>query len=244
MNYIKFFIIGSLLSTSSVYGQEPTDPKATEDWSRKPAVIAPVETKWTRPADAVVLLDANTCLWTKTDGSPMEWSNENGVITVKPGSGGIISSQKFEDCHLHIEWRSPLIVKGEGQGRGNSGIFLQSMYEVQVLDSYNNETYFNGQAGSIYKQHAPLFNACAKTGEWNVFDIIYKAPKFDHKGDKIDAGRITVIHNGIVIQNNAIILGTTPNVGYPKNPVHHGAPLMLQDHSDLVSYRNIWIRRL
>ncbi len=244
MNSNKIFLVCSLLSGTSLFGQEPTDAKATEDWSRKPVVISPVETKWPRPADAIVLLDPNTCLWTNTDGSPMGWTNENGVITVKPGSGGIISSQKFEDCHLHVEWRSPLVVKGEGQGRGNSGIFLQSMYEVQVLDSYNNETYYNGQAGSIYKQYPPLTNACSKTGEWNTFDIIFRAPKFDHYGEKIESGRITVIHNGLVIQNNVTILGTTPNVGYPKNPVHRGAPLLLQDHSDLVSYRNIWIRRL
>ena len=203
-----------------------------------------METKWSRPADAIVLLDSKTCLWTKKDGSPIEWNNDNGVITVKPGTGDIISAQKFEDCHLHIEWRSPSIVKGEGQGRGNSGIFLQSLYEVQVLDSYNNDTYYNGQAGSIYKQHPPLSNACAVSGEWNTFDIIYKAPKFDHFGKNIELGRLTLIHNGIVIQNNTTILGTTPNIGFPKNPVHHGAPIMLQDHADLVSYRNIWIRRL
>ncbi|MBK8516312.1 MAG: DUF1080 domain-containing protein [Saprospiraceae bacterium] len=228
----------------SLYGQEPTDAKDTEDWSRKPVVVTPVDTKWPRPADAIILLDENNCSWTKQDGSPIEWTINNGIMTVKPGSGGIYSGQKFEDCHLHIEWRSPIIIKGEGQGRGNSGIFLQSLYEVQVLDSYNNETYFNGQAGSIYKQHPPLANACTKSGEWNVFDIIYRAPKFDYTGEKIESGRITVIHNGIVIQNNVQIFGTTPNSGFPKNPVHHGAPLMLQDHSDLVSYRNIWVRRL
>ncbi len=235
-----FFIIFS----KTLYGQEPTDPKATEDWTRPPAVVAPVQTTWLRPLDAVVLLDDKTCAWTKSDGTPIGWTNENGVITVKPGTGNVISNYKFEDCHLHIEWRSPAVVKGEGQGRGNSGVFMQSLYEVQVLDSYNNETYYNGQAGSIYKQNPPLFNACAKPGEWNVYDIIFKAPKYDVKGKKIQSGYITVIHNGIVIQNNTMIHGTTPYIGYPKNPVHHGAPIMLQDHSDLVSYRNIWVRRL
>lgn len=230
--------------TCVLFGQEPTDPKATEDWSRPPVIVTPVETIWPRPSDAFVLLDDKICAWSKLDGTPITWTNENGVITVKPGTGNIISSHKFEDCHLHIEWRSPVIVKGEGQGRGNSGVFLQSIYEVQVLDSYNNETYYNGQAGSIYKQQAPLANACSKPGEWNVYDIIYKAPKYDIKGDKIQSGYITVIHNGIVIHNNTLIHGTTPFIGYPKNPVHRGAPIMLQDHSDLVSYRNIWVRRL
>ena len=153
MKVLHIFFICFLFCITAINGQEPTDPKATENWSRKPPVITPVETKWSRPADAIVLLDSKTCLWTKKDGSPIEWNNDNGVITVKPGTGDIISAQKFEDCHLHIEWRSPSIVKGEGQGRGNSGIFLQSLYEVQVLDSYNNDTYYNGQAGSIYKQH-------------------------------------------------------------------------------------------
>ncbi len=237
--FYYFIIFGNIL-----YAQEPSDPKATEDWTRPPAVVSPVEINWPRPLDAVVLLDDKTCTWTKLDGTPIGWTNENGVITVKPGTGNIISKSKFEDCHLHIEWRSPAAVKGEGQGRGNSGVFLQSLYEVQVLDSYNNETYYNGQAGSIYKQQPPLFNACAKPGEWNVYDIIFKAPKYDVEGKKIQSGYITVIHNGVVIQNNTMIHGTTPYIGYPKNPVHHGAPIMLQDHSDLVSYRNIWVRRL
>lgn len=244
MQKIIFSTLFLLAFQFFIYGQEPTDPAATEDWSRKPVAVSPLSLIWPKPFDAIVLLDANTCLWTKPDGTPIGWTNENGVITVKPGTGSIVSMMKFEDCHLHIEWRSPVVIKGTGQGRGNSGVFLQGRYEVQVLDSYDNETYFNGQAGSVYKQAAPLVNAMSKPGDWNIYDIIYKAPKFDRFGKQLDQGRITVIHNGFVIQNNVSILGTTEYIGYPKNPVHMGGPIMLQDHSDLVSYRNIWVRRL
>lgn len=223
---------------------EPTDPKATESWSSKPVIISGVKTTSEVPADAIILLGNNTASWVKKDGTPIEWTFEKGVMTVKPGTGDIFTKMGFEDCQLHLEWRSPEVVKGEGQGRGNSGVFLQSRYEIQILDSYNNETYFNGQAAAIYKQHAPLANACAKTGEWNTYDIIYKAPVFDVFGKKKSMARVTVVHNGIVVQNNAEIKGTTEYIGFPKNEVHHGAPLMLQDHKDLVSYRNIWIRRL
>lgn len=223
---------------------EPTDPKATEDWSNPPKIIQGASSSDAIPSDAIVLLSQDKNQWVKKDGSPIDWTLEKGVLTVKPGTGDIVTRSSFEDCHLHLEWRSPLVVKGEGQGRGNSGIFMQSRYEVQILDNYNNETYYNGQAGSIYKQHPPLANACAKTGDWNVYDIIYKAPVFDLFGNKMEAARITVIHNGIVIQNNTEIVGTTEYIGFPKNPTHGGAPFILQDHGDLVSFRNIWVRRL
>jgi len=221
-----------------------TDPKATEDWSSPPRKVESVRYSIPTPQDAVVLLNEGVMQWQKKDGTPADWTLEKGVMTVKPGSGEVISKASFEDCHLHVEWKSPTVIKGEGQGRGNSGIFLQSRYEVQVLDCNQNETYYNGQAGSIYKQHAPLANACAPAGEWNVYDIIYKAPMFDMEGKKQSSARITVIHNGIVIQNNAEIFGTSEYIGLPKNPVHGGAPIILQDHGDLVSYRNIWVRRL
>ena len=244
---IRYFFIICLLWSIDINCQaviEPTDPKLTEDWSRKPIEIISSPLKWLLPSDALILLGDNLEQWTKLDGSPVQWTLENGVMTVKPGEGNIVSKSAFGDCHLHLEWRSPLIVKGNGQGRGNSGIFLQSRYEVQILDNYNNDTYYNGQASSLYKQSPPLFNACSKVGEWNTYDIIFKAPRFDLFGNKVSSGHITVIHNGIVTQNNTEILGTTVNVGFPKNLQHGGAPLMLQDHGDLVSFRNIWIRRL
>lgn len=244
MNKVLTFIffINCLVALSQ--NTEPIDPKATEDWSKPPKIIQGVSVSEAIPSDAIILLSQDKNQWVKKDGSPIDWTFEKGVLTVKPGSGDIFTKSSFEDCHLHLEWRSPLVLKGEGQGRGNSGIFLQSRYEVQILDNYNNETYYNGQAGSVYKQHPPLANSCAKTGDWNVYDIIYKAPVFDLFGNKKEAARVTVIHNGIVIQNNTEILGTTEYIGFPKNPFHGGAPFILQDHGDLVSFRNIWVRRL
>lgn len=239
---LKIVLIFNVLLNSQ--SSEPTDPKSTEDWSTAPKVINGLKTAADVPSDAIILLSKDKMNWLKKDGSEIEWTLENGILTVKPGSGDIISKYAFEDCHLHLEWRSPIVIKGEGQGRGNSGIFLQSRYEIQILDCFNNETYYNGQAASIYKQHPPLFNACSKTGEWNTYDIIYKAPVFDLAGNKIASARATVIHNGIVVQNNTEIFGTTEYIGYPKNIFHGGAPLILQDHSDLVSFRNIWVRRL
>jgi len=245
---MKYNIFLSFLLFSSLHAYcqiaEPKDPKHTEDWTRKPTAITGKAMKWDVPSDAIVLLDNNTDQWTKLDGSKVEWTMENGILTVKPGGGDIVSRASFGDCHLHLEWRGPVVIKGEGQGRGNSGIFMQSRYEIQILDNYNNETYYNGQASSIYKQHPPLSNACNKTGEWNTYDIIYSAPKFDVFGNKFASARVTVIHNGIVTQNNTEILGTTEYIGFPKNPMHGGAPFILQDHGDLVSFRNIWVRRL
>lgn len=242
----RFLFLFVMLFTFRLFSQvvEPKDPKHTENWTKKPTVIAGKPLKWDIPSDAIILLDNNADQWTKLDGSKVEWTLDNGVLTVKPGGGDIVTKASFGDCHLHLEWRSPLIIKGEGQGRGNSGIFMQSRYEIQILDNFNNETYYNGQASSIYKQHPPLFNACSKTGEWNTYDIMYTAPKFDAFGHKLSSARVTVIHNGIVTQNNAEILGTTEYIGFPKNPVHGGAPFILQDHGDLVSFRNIWVRRL
>ena len=136
------------------------------------------------------------------------------------------------------------MIEGEGQGRGNSGVFMQSRYEVQVLDNYNNQTYPNGQAGSIYKQYMPLVNACKKPGEWQTYDIIFTAPKFNKDGIRVSPGYLTVIHNGVLIQNHVEVKGTTEYIGQPRNIAHGKAPIMLQDHDNPVSYRNIWVREL
>jgi hypothetical protein len=241
--YLSIFLF-ALAHLGFTQTLEPIDPKATEDWSSPPIIMNGLKSQNEVPADAIILLGQDKEQWVTREGKPIEWTLEKGILTVKPGTGDIVSKKSFEDCHLHLEWRSPLIVKGDGQGRGNSGIFLQSRYEIQILDNYNNETYYNGQAGSVYKQSSPLANLCSKTGDWNTYDIIYKAPRFDLFGNKVESARVTVIHNGIVIQNNTEILGTTEYIGYPKNQTHGGAPFILQDHGDLVSFRNIWVRRL
>ncbi len=222
------------------------DPKLTEVWTPEAPIITPGKTASDAPADAVVLFDGkDLSKWKAKDGGDVKWKIENGAFTVAPGTGEITSKEAFGDCQLHIEWRTPSVVKGEGQGRGNSGIFLMSNYELQILDSYNNKTYSNGQAGSIYKQLIPLANASRKPGEWQTYDVIFTAPRFSDKGLLLSPARITVIHNGVLIQNNAAIWGGTQYIGiasYDKHPDR--MPIILQDHGDLVSFRNIWIRNL
>ena len=243
----RLFLIALLLPLQTILFSQETeikDPVLTENWSNPPALIKGIKVTTDIPEDAIILLGRDAASWRTKEGNAVEWGMENGVLTVKPGTGNIYSKASFGDCHLHLEWRTPAVIKGSGQGRGNSGVFLQSRYEVQILDSYQNETYYNGQAGSIYKQKAPLRNATSAPGEWNTYDIIFKAPVFDLYGSLIEKARVTVIHNGIVVQNNTEIQGTTEYIGYPKIEAHGGAPIILQDHGDLVSFRNIWIRRL
>lgn len=222
-----------------------TDPKATEVWEPEPRVVTPGKTSIDAPSDAIILFDGtNLDEWTNNDGAAAGWKVGDGAMTVVKGTGVIKTKRNFGSVQLHIEWRSPAVVESEGQGRGNSGVFLNGIYEVQVLDSYNNRTYSNGQAASIYKQHMPLVNACRPPGEWQTYDIIYKQPQFNKDGVKVQSGTLTVIQNGILVQNNIEIKGTTPYIGLPKNPSHGDGPLILQDHSNPVSYRNVWVREL
>lgn len=234
-----------LFITCGLFAQVQKNPESTELWTPVPLVVTPGEGD-AAPSDAIILFDGNDLNeWTNAKGDAAGWTVADGCVTVKAGSGIIKTKRGFGDCQLHIEWRSPAEVKGDGQGRGNSGIFLQDRYEVQVLDGYNNKTYSNGQTGSIYKQSIPLVNASKKPGEWQVYDIIYMAPRFSETGRVAVPARITVIHNGVLIQNNVEIRGTTPYIGLPEY-IPHGMkePLSLQDHGNPVSYRNIWIREL
>ncbi len=244
-----FFILAYVLGTSlQVSAQarplEQLDPTVTERWEPIPVKIRPAA-PLTPPSDAIVLFDGRSMdRFTHRDGRPVEWVLVDGSMTVKPGSGDIVSKEQFGSCQLHVEWRAPIEVKGEGQGRGNSGVFLQSRYEVQVLDSYISRTYSNGQAGSIYKQHIPLVNACLPPGEWQTYDIIYKAPVFGPGGTMTSPPTITVLHNGVLVQNNVELLGTTEYRGLPQIQPHGDDSIILQDHGDLVSYRNIWLRKI
>ncbi|NNF32740.1 MAG: DUF1080 domain-containing protein [Saprospiraceae bacterium] len=219
-------------------------PEVTEQWDPKPEKVS-FAGRFKAPSDAIILIGEDGPKgWEHMDGSDLKWKWDGEALTVKPGTGDIRTQEKLGDCQLHIEWKIPQEKGKSGQGKGNSGIFLQSRYEVQVLDSYNNSTYPNGQAGSIYKQHIPDVNASKAPGEWQVYDIIYHAPRFNDLGGKDESARITVIHNGVVIHNNREIKGTTEYIGLPKNMVHGDAPLKLQDHSNEVSYRNIWVRKM
>jgi hypothetical protein len=223
-------------------------PEMTEIWDPEIRLVNPGEQYGDMPSDAISLFNGNNLAdeWTGLKGDEPRWKVEAGAVTVVKGTGGIRTKRVFADFQLHVEWRTPAAVSGESQGRGNSGIFLQEIYEVQVLDSYNNRTYTNGQAGSIYKQYAPLVNACRKPGEWQTYDIIYNAPLFREDGTTIVPPRVTVIHNGIVVQNCVNLRGPTVYTGIPEYMVkpHGPGAIMLQDHGNPVSYRNIWIREL
>lgn len=251
---MKYFIIFFLV-TQFVFGQSKMKPEETEVWEPEPKVVQP-GVFLLPPSDAIILFDGTDfSKWRseRTQGD-VEWTlNPDKSMTVKPGKGGIETIDEHGSVQLHIEWKSPTVIKGEGQGRGNSGIFFQRRYEIQVLDSYQNRTYSNGQAGSIYKQYIPLVNAMRPTGEWQVYDIVFNVPEFNDNGDEIKPGSFIVFHNGILIQNSVEIQGTTEYIGRPKKgrnvmPGFLGGDkrrsLMLQDHSDLVSYRNIWMRKL
>ncbi len=196
------------------------------------------------PSDAIVLFDGkDLAQWRGSNGRLARWDVKDGVMTVNQ-TGSITTTNSFGDCQLHVEWATPAEVKGEGQGRGNSGIILQGRYEVQVLDSYNNKTYFNGQAGALYNQYAPLVNACRKPGEWQTYDIIFHAPRFDDQGAASKPGTVTVLQNGVLVQDNVEIKGPTAQKPPKYRPHPLKQPLTLQDHHAPVRFRNIWIREL
>ena len=225
-------------------GQEEVDPSLTEAWEPVPAKIEPGDAG-EAASDAIVLFDGTDLSeWRGKDGPP-GWKVEDGAFTVVAETGDLTTRRAFGDVQLHLEWRSPAKVVGEGQGRGNSGVFLMGLYEVQILDSYENRTYSNGQAGSIYKQHIPLVNATRAPGEWQSYDIIFMAPRFDGDGNLERPATMTVLHNDVLIQNHVTLKGPTEYRGEPEYEAHTGKlPLMLQDHGNPVSFRNIWIREL
>jgi hypothetical protein len=243
---IPLLIAVVLLLALPCFSQAPEgDPKLTEVWEPVPPVVTPGIGS-APPSDAVVLFDGRDfSKWQHLKGDSVKWRLEDGAMTVVRKTGNIATRRAFGDCQLHIEWRTPAKVEGESQGRGNSGIFLQGRYELQVLDSYDNRTYSNGQAGSMYKQAIPLVNACRKPGEWQAYDVVYDAPRFAEDGTVQKPAFITVLQNGVLVLNHFELKGPTEYIGIPKYKKHGlKEPLMLQDHGNPVSYRNIWIREL
>nr|WP_246197558.1 DUF1080 domain-containing protein [Pseudoxanthomonas sacheonensis] len=237
--------------------QESKDPKATEVWQPEPEVVTPgTAGNAAPPADAIVLFDGTDLEeWASADdaNAPARWTVSGGAVTVKKGTGNIQTKRSFADYQLHLEWRIPENISGEGQARGNSGLFLASTgpgdegYEIQILDSYNNRTYSNGQAGAIYKQHIPLVNANRKPGEWQAYDVVWTAPRFNDDGSLKNPARVTAFLNGVLVQNNVELQGVTVYVGKPSYRKHGPAPIKLQDHGDPsepISFRNIWVREL
>lgn len=234
-----------------------TKPEETEVWQPVPKAVKTNALKSVPPDDALILFDGkNLDRWVSTSNTnnPAQWTVKNGAFTVRKKTGNIQTKQSFNDYQLHIEWMIPKNITGKGQARGNSGLFLASTgggdegYELQILDSYNNVTYVNGQAGSIYKQFAPLVNANRPPGEWQQYDIAWTAPRFNEDGTLKSPAKVTVFFNGVLIQNGVELQGPTQYIGKASYKQKHGAsPIKLQDHGDPsepISFRNIWIRPL
>lgn len=270
MNRTIYILLTVTTVSSSIMAQKKLNMDSllregakTEFYEPVPIVVTPGKTPQDAPSDAIILFNGkNLSAWNADEiNRPISWKVENEVLTVDNSNyGGINTKQKFTDYQLHLEWRIPENVTGDGQYRGNSGVnlaayaivpwekmYFERGYEIQILDSYNNKTYVNGQAGSLYKQSTPLTNACKKPGEWQTYDIIWKAPRFNIDGSLKTPAYVTVIQNGVLIQNNTEVQGQTVYAGKPSYETHGAAPIRLQSHGDkgpTVSFRNIWLRQL
>lgn len=241
-------------STAFAQGTRPR-PEDTEVWKPVPAVVTPGRTDLDPPSDAIVLFDGkNENEWVSvSDHSPAKWNVHDGVLTVDKKAGNIETKRTFTNYQLHLEWKVPQGITGSGQARGNSGVFLASTgpgddgYEIQIMDSYENATYVNGQAAAIYKQYPPLVNAMRKPGEWNVYDVVWTAPTFKSDGSLATPAYVTAFHNGVLVQNHVALTGPTLYIGKPEYKAHGAAPIKLQAHGDPsapISFRNIWARVL
>jgi hypothetical protein len=242
----------------SAFAQQPATqpkPEETEVWTPVPPIVTPGATDSAPPSDAIVLFDGrNEDEWVSAqDHTPARWIVGDGVLLVAKGTGNIETKRSFKDYQLHIEWKIPENITGSGQARGNSGVFLASLgpgdagYELQVLDSYNNTTYVNGQAGSIYKQSAPLVNPNRKPGEWQSYDVVWTAPTFNADGSLKTPAYVTAFFNGVLVQNHFQLKGQTLYIGQPFYKAYDRAPIKLQAHGDKsepISFRNIWVRAL
>jgi hypothetical protein len=258
---LKFFAFATLIAAAFiVYAQQPPaapKPQDTEVWEPVPKIVTPGATDAAPPSDAIVLFDGkNLDEWVQNrDKSPAKWTVADGIMTVSktPGVGNIETKRKFKNYQLHIEWRIPENITGTDQARGNSGVFLASTgpgddgYELQILDSYNNKTYVNGQAASIYKQGIPLANPNRKPGEWQTYNVVWTAPSFNADGSLKTPAYVTVIFNGVLVQNHFELKGQTLYIGKPFYKQYDTAPIKLQAHGDKsepISFRNIWVREL
>jgi hypothetical protein len=262
MNKKTVAVTIALLSSMIVHAQQNNGDSLqraaakTEVWAPVPPVIVAGASTMEAPSDAIVLFDGkNLDKWRseKDSAQPAGWTLAGGVMTVNKKNGGIVTKQRFMDYQLHLEWLVPKNITGSGQARGNSGVFLANTgngdegYEVQILDCYNNKTYTNGQTGSVYKQHIPLANACKKPGSWQTYDIIWTAPRFNADGSLKTPAYVTVIHNGVLLQNHVVLKGQTLWIGEAFYKAHGTSPIKLQSHGDPsepLSFRNIWLREL
>ena len=245
-------VFAALVMPAATMAQDarvPTIPDAVHDMNRRrPPVVdpGPALPPAPAPSDAIVLFNGRDLSeWKSGDGRPARWKLENGYMEVISGAGGISTVRQFGDCQLHIDWASPAPPSGSGQDRGNSGVFLMGMYEVQVLDSHRNDTYPDGQAAAIYGQYPPLVNASRPPGEWQSYDIIFRRPRFSESGTLVEPARITVMHNGIVVHNGVTLTGPSAHRARPPYQRHADRlSISLQDHASPVRFRNIWVRDL
>jgi Domain of Unknown Function (DUF1080) len=234
----QYSVLVALLCVASCSFAQNREYLSGIEWPEPPSVT-PGEKCGEPPSDAIVLFDGkDLSAWEGGE----KWKVEDGVAIVR--GGDIRTKQSFGDCQLHVEWSAPVPAEGSGQGRGNSGVFLMDRYELQVLDSYDNDTYHDGQASAIYKQTPPLVNVTRPPGEWNTYDIVWTAPKFKEDGSLESPAYITVLHNGVLTLNHFELLGNTPYNRPPSYDKHGKLPIHLQDHGNPVRYRNIWIREL
>lgn len=212
----------------------------------EPATASTQDAPGKAPSDAVILFAGkDLSRWTTEKGSPATWNVEDGAMVIKPGSGAILSKEKFGDCQLHLEFASPVPPKSRDQGRGNSGVMFFGRYEFQILDSFANQTYADGQASAIYGQYPPLVNASRKPGEWQAYDILFTAPRFKEDGSLQSPAYATVLHNGVVVHNHTALLGPMHFRGLPRYAKHEDkGPILLQDHGNPVRFRNLWVREI
>jgi hypothetical protein len=243
--------VGALFAA---WGSESRRPEDHPRWRQhdvrrpRPAVVepaeAPIATK--PPRDAVVLFDGSSLdAWQAADGKPATWKLADGALEIVPGAGAIATKRRFGDMQLHVEWAAPSPPVGRGQDRGNSGVFLMDQFEIQVLDSYQSDTYADGQAGAIYGEFPPLFNASRPAGQWQSYDVAFRRPRFDAQGALLEPARVTLFHNGILVQNNEELFGPTSWLQWlPYEDRGDRGPISLQDHDHPVRFRNIWVREM
>jgi hypothetical protein len=225
---------------------KPNDPTRPAPPVIEPGTASAQDAPGRPPSDAIVLFNGNDLsLWVAEDGQLAKWKVADAYMEVVPHSGLIHTRQAFGDCQLHVEFAEPVPPVGEGQERGNSGVFLMGLYEIQVLDSYQSKTYADGQASAVYAQFPPLVNASRPPGQWQTYDIVFHGPRWDHGGKVLRPARITVLHNGVLVQDNVELSGPTGHHQRPPyKPTPDKLPLSLQDHNNPVRFRNIWIREL
>ena len=236
-----------VLATVPAVGQSPARWKIHDMTRPKPSkVVSAAKLPVPPPSDAIVLFDgSDLSMWRAADGGPAKWMIRDGSLAAVPGGGAVFSRDGYGDIQLHVEWAAPTPGRGTGQGRGNSGVFLMSKYEIQVLDSHENVTYADGQAAALYGQYPPLVNASRPAGEWQAYDIVFRRPRFRPDGSVQQPARVTVFHNGVLVQDNSEAWGPTSWLQHQPYKSHPDRlPLSLQDHGNPVLYRNIWLREL